>query len=144
MTCNGLHCAGCAGGAAVPVVPIAAFLGADWVAQHLIEVAAVSAGCGAVSVAAVAALMRWCEHREARHAATRSIWAARPEAAPGPTAPAAVPASAHRELAGGMTIINNFYGADGEQVAARVIRQAIPGKAGDAVTREEEIEDEQR
>jgi hypothetical protein len=43
VTCSGLHCAGCAGGAAVPVVPLAVCLGAAWLTEHIIEVAIVSA-----------------------------------------------------------------------------------------------------
>ena len=34
-------------------------------------------------------------------------------------------------------IINNFYGADGEHIAARVIRKALPGQSG-AITNQEE------
>lgn len=71
MSCSGLHCAGCAGGVAVPVVPLAATLGVAWVVEHIIEVAAVSAGCGALAVVAVVWLMRWQERREAVHAASR-------------------------------------------------------------------------
>ena len=40
-----------------------------WVAEHLVEVAAVSAACGALAVAAVVALMRWADRRDARRAA---------------------------------------------------------------------------
>jgi hypothetical protein len=69
VTCSGLHCAGCAGGAAVPVVPLITFCGLAWVAEHLIDVAIVSAACGALSLAAVMALMKWADRRDARQAA---------------------------------------------------------------------------
>ncbi|HTQ95004.1 MAG TPA: hypothetical protein VMK84_36470, partial [Streptosporangiaceae bacterium] len=69
MACAGLHCSGCAGGIGVPPVAFAAVFGLAWVTEHLIEVAAVSAACGVLSVAAVVALMRWTGRREARHAA---------------------------------------------------------------------------
>ena len=79
MACSGLHCSGCAGGMALPVVPLVAFLGAEWVVEHLVEVAAVSATCGALSVAAVVVLMRWGERRDA---ARRQLWTVRAEALP--------------------------------------------------------------
>ena len=59
MSCSGLHCAGCAGGVAVPVVPLVAVCGLAWIAEHLIEVVIVSAACGILSLAAVVVLMRW-------------------------------------------------------------------------------------
>jgi hypothetical protein len=114
VSCSGLHCAGCAGGMAVPVVPLVAFLGLEWVAEHLIAVAAVSAACGILSVAAVVALTRWCERRETRAAARTTLWIARevPAALPRPDRPAIAPVHIH------------FHGAgDGEQ--AEVIRRAL-------------------
>src|ERR1700689_237836 len=68
MSCSGLHCAGCGGGSAAPVVAFAVFCGIDWIVTHLAEVIATSAVCGALSVAAVVALMRWAERRDARQA----------------------------------------------------------------------------
>lgn len=73
MSCPGLHCAGCGAGAGVPPAALAAAFGLAWVAEHLIEVAVVSAACGALAVAAVVALARWQERREARYAAARGI-----------------------------------------------------------------------
>ncbi len=69
MSCPGLHCAGCAGGAAIPVWPLAAVYGLAWIAEHIIEVIAVSAACGVLALAAVVALMRWADRRDARRAA---------------------------------------------------------------------------
>jgi len=69
MACSGLHCGGCGAGSVAPVVALTAFLGAGWVAEHLIEVAVVSAACGVLAVAAVVALMRWADRRDARLAA---------------------------------------------------------------------------
>jgi hypothetical protein len=77
MSCSGLHCAGCAGGMALPVVPLAELYGLVWVTEHLAEVAAVSAACGALAVAAVVVLMRWCDRRQARQAAAHPLWIAR-------------------------------------------------------------------
>jgi len=69
MSCPGLHCAGCAGGAAIPVWPLAAVYGLAWIAEHIVEVIAVSATCGVLTLAAVVALMRWADRRDARRAA---------------------------------------------------------------------------
>ncbi len=84
MSCSGLHCAGCGGGAGVPVVALLALEGAAWVAAHVIEVAAVSAACGALAVAAVAALMRWQDRRQAAFAACGPLLITRLDAAPLP------------------------------------------------------------
>jgi len=65
MACSGLHCAGCAGGLAVPVVPVVSLLGFAWVADHLVLMAATSGACGVLAVAAVVALMRWQDRRQA-------------------------------------------------------------------------------
>ena len=60
MSCPGAgHCAGCGVGGGAPVLAFAAFFGVAWVAEHLIEVAVVSAMCGVLAVAAEVALMHW-------------------------------------------------------------------------------------
>ena len=79
MTCSGLHCAGCAGGIAVPVVPLVAFLGIEWMVEHLVDVAAISATCAVLSILAVVFLMRWGERRDA---VRRQLWAVRADALP--------------------------------------------------------------
>lgn len=73
MSCSGLHCGGCAGGAAVPVVPLLAVYGAAWVAEHIIEVAIVCGVSGALAVAAVVWIMRWTDRRDERR---RVVWLA--------------------------------------------------------------------
>jgi hypothetical protein len=128
MSCNGIHCAGCGAGAAVPPAVLAAALGAAWVIEHLIEVAAVSAACAALAVYAVVALTRAQERREAEHAARGPLLITRPGAAPLP------PARQRAELPPPV-VSNYFYVAD-PVVAARVIRTAIPGTAGDVITGE--------
>jgi hypothetical protein len=131
VSCNGLHCAGCGGGSAVPVVALAAVEGFAWVAAHIIEVAVTSAACGALALAAVAALMRWTDRRDARRAAARPLWSAR-------EVPAVTPAAAVRVAASGAPAIENHYHIHlpdvGEQAAARIIRQALPGTAGESIT----------
>jgi hypothetical protein len=140
MACSGLHCAGCAGGITVPVVPLAAVFGLAWVAEHLIEVAAVCGACGALSVLVVVALMRWGERQDARHA---QIWAARKAALEPPSVTATVipqvrwpdqPVIEYHHHGA----VFNFYGPDGETQAARVIRAALPGQAGDRIITEEQ------
>jgi len=133
MACSGLHCGGCAGGMAVPVVPLVAFLGLAWVAEHLIEVAVVSASCGVLAVAAVVALMRWADRRDARLAARGPLMVTREPSTPALTA-TVTPQVAQGTPAPAIT--NNYYiriDPAGRE-AARIIRQAIPGQAGDAIT----------
>lgn len=114
MACTGLHCACCSGGAAVPPIAFAYACGAAWVAGHLVEVAVTSAVCGALAVAAVVALMRRQDRRQAARAARCSLFVTRPDALPGPGRPAIAPA-----------VVNlNFYGMAPDERAA-IIRAAI-------------------
>jgi hypothetical protein len=69
MACPGVHCACCAGGIAVPVVPLLEVCGAVWVIEHLVEVVIVCGVSGALAVAASIALFRWADRRDARQAA---------------------------------------------------------------------------
>ena len=117
MSCSGLHCSGCAGGAGVPVAALAALEGFSWVAAHVIAVAAVSVTCAALAVAAVAALMRWQDRRQAAFAARGPLLITRPDAAPLP------PARHRAELP--PAVSNYFYVAD-PAMAARAARQALP------------------
>jgi hypothetical protein len=116
VSCSGIHCAGCGAGAAVPPVALAGLLGLTWVAGHLIEVAVVSAACGVLSVAAVVALMRWQDRRQAAFAARGPLLITRPDAAP-------LPPARQREL----PRVVNIYVTDTE-VAGRVARQALPAR----------------
>jgi hypothetical protein len=126
VTCSGIHCAGCAGGAVVPVVPLAAVFGLAWIAGHLIEVAIVAAVCGALAVAAVELLARWSDRRDVRRAAARPLVYVR-------SVQVVTPASQPAAIAPALTV--NFYGPDSD-MAARALFQAIPGHAGDAITEE--------
>jgi hypothetical protein len=134
MSCSGLHCAGCGGGgAAVPVVALAAFVGIDWVAAHLAEVAAISAICGVLAVAALVMLMRWCARRETVVAATRSLWVTRDVPAPAITG-RVIPQAIQQPAAPAIEqhVHYHLHVADGYE-AARVFT-AIPGQAGEAIT----------
>ena len=127
MACPGLHCAGCAGGAAVPVVPLAAVFGLAWVAEHIIEVAIVSAVCGALAVAAVVALMR---REDRRQASIGSLMVTR--AGPPTVTAAAVP----QVTPSPVQVIehHHFVHAITPDPVPAVIRAAIPGQAGDTTT----------
>jgi hypothetical protein len=98
----------------VPVIALIALEGAAWVAAHVIEVAVVSAACGALSVAAVVALMRWQDRRQAAFAARGTLFVTRMDAAP-------LPRARHRAE---LPPVVNIYVAD-TGTAARV-RQALP------------------
>jgi hypothetical protein len=126
--CGGLHCAGCAGGAAAPVVPLAAVFGLAWIAEHLIEVAIVSAVCGALAVAAVVALMKWTDLRDARRAVTWRLLHARSETVQAVTqSGTSVPlTSAERPALGFRDLHLHLDGPAAEQ--AQVIRQALNGR----------------
>jgi hypothetical protein len=119
MSCSGLHCAGCGGGAGVPVIALLALEGGAWVAAHVIEVAAVSAACAVLAVAVVVRLMRWQDRRQAAFAARGPLLISRPDAAPLP------PARQRAELP---PVINNYFYVSDPVVAARVTRQALPAQ----------------
>lgn len=136
MSCSGLHCAGCAGGAAVPVVPLAVVFSLAWIAEHLVEVIVMCGVSGTLAVLVVVALMRWGERQDARRA---QIWAARKAAASRPSITATVIPQASRGTA--LAIENHvhyhYHGERASPEPARVIRTALPGQAGAAITTEE-------
>jgi len=133
MACNGLHCSGCAAGAAIPVWPLAAAYGLAWVAEHLVEVIAVSASCGILAVAAVVALMRWADRRDARHAAHGPLLVTRE--APALTA-TVTPQVTQGTRAPAVEQHVHFHFDPADREAARIIRQALPGMAGAIITEE--------
>jgi len=108
------------------VLALTAFLGVDWVVTHLVEVAIVSGTCGALAVAAVVALMRWCDRRQVRRAASRSLWSVCSEPVTGTRVPYSV-TSAERPALGFRDLHIHL---DGVPVAdqAAVIRQALNGR----------------
>jgi hypothetical protein len=126
MSCGGLHCAGCAGGMALPVVPIVELYGLTWVIEHLAEVVTVSAACGALAVAAVVALMRWCDRRQARAAIGRPYLYVREVPAVTASAERVPIADTARPAVAAPQVVFNFYGVP-EADQAHVIRQALSG-----------------
>ena len=133
MGCSGLHCAGCAGGVTVPVVPLAAVFGVAWIAGHMIEVIAVCGASGALAVLIVVALVRWGERQDARHA---QLWAARKAAlAPAPVTATMLPqAATGARPALEQHVHYHVHLGAAEREAARIIRTALPGQAGAAIT----------
>jgi len=95
MSCPGLHCAGCGGGAAVPVAGLAAVFGVAWVAENIVMVAAVSVACAVLSLAAAAVLMRWAGRRDARRLPLWTVREVAPPAVKAIPAPAAAAAGQH-------------------------------------------------
>lgn len=141
--CPGLHCPGCSEGqslgilGAVAAGVIIADQTVQWVAERIWWIGGTLALSYAVAVAVAMWLESRADARGVRYAEERGI-ASRADVE-GLT-PAGVAWLARHEQPRavlGVTIINNFYGADGEMTAARVIRQALPG-AGDAITSEGE------
>lgn len=109
---------------------LAAAVAIEWVASHAWEILAVTAACGALAVSAVVALMRWGDRREARHMAEHPFLISRP--APATLTATVIPqVSQPQRPAIPQVAIFNFYGA-GSTMAARVIRQQLPGTPGDA------------
>ncbi len=115
------------------VVAVAAGAGAQiaaWLLAWLWLITGLAAAAAVVTALAVAWLMRWARARDDRDAAA---WAQR-RAAELPRAErlSAIPLAQRPAIA---PVVNlNFYGADGEDQAARVLRGVIPGTAGDAIT----------
>ena len=124
MSCPGLHCAGCGAGAGVPPLALAAVFGLAWVAEHLVEVIAVSAACGVLAVAAVVVLMRWAGRRDARRAAEWQFRYVREV----PRSGTRVPISGTQRPALGFRDLHiHLDGAPSAEQAA-VIRQALNGR----------------
>ena len=116
--------------AAVPVVPLAVIFGLAWVAEHIIEVAIVSAVCGALAVAAVVALIRLSDRADARRAARWALIVTRAD--PAPVAARVTP----QITAPPVQVIEHHhyvYAITPDPVPA-MVRAAIPGTAGDAST----------
>ena len=128
MSCSGLHCAGCAGGMAVPVLPLAGVYGVVWIAEHLVEVAIVCGVSGALAVAAVIWLMRWSDRRDA---ARRAAWELRyiREEPLIRTVRSDLPASAERAALPFRDLHIHIDGQPNPEHAA-IIRQAITGRTG--------------
>jgi hypothetical protein len=130
MSCPGLHCACCSAGSAAPALILAACYGADWLATHIVEVVVTSATCGILTFAAVTALIAWADRRDARHAASGPLLYVRADALP--------PSRTSQVSQGTAPAIHNHYGpqfiingTDGQETAARLIRQALTGAVPD-------------
>jgi hypothetical protein len=116
MSCSGLHCAGCGAGAGVPAVALLALEGGAWVATHVIEVAFVSGACAVVAFAAVVALVRRGDRRDALQATRGTLLVTRADAAPLPQASRGTPPAIEQH--------SHFHFGD-EEAAVRVLRKAL-------------------
>jgi hypothetical protein len=124
-----------AAAAGIAVVVIGAL---EWLLARIWWLIGGTAVLAAAAIAAYIALARWTDRREARFADRRRTELAAQAAAelPHRPRPAAVEAAPQPPA-----IVNHYhgpqitiYGRDGEEAAARIIRQALPGTAGEAIT----------
>jgi hypothetical protein len=140
MSCPGLHCPGCSGGqslgilAAVVAVTYVAAETVLWVAEHIWWIVGTLAVCFALAVAASMALEAWADRRGARFAALHGIRSRADVILPEPVRGVVVERVPERPaIAPAPQVVINIFGMPSpEQVA--IIRQAIPGQAGAAVT----------
>jgi hypothetical protein len=142
MSCPGLHCPGCSGGQSLGILAAAAvvlYVAAEavaWVAEHIWWIAGTLAVAFVLAVAGCMALQAWTDRREAKFAARRGLvsradvmgqtggaYEAVAEVMPQRNAPAIAPPQ---------LVINVFGTPTAEQAA--IIRQALPGRAGGAIT----------
>jgi len=136
MKCPGLHCPGCGDGDGVIVclfcglAAVAAAGLAEWVFARVWWILGATAVAFAIAVHIVWRLFRWAERRDARHAAERPFLITR-EA---PAATAMVTPQVTRTTP--PAIVNNYYIRidPASREAAAIIRTALPGKTGDAIT----------
>ncbi|HLK73845.1 MAG TPA: hypothetical protein VKU77_09390 [Streptosporangiaceae bacterium] len=115
------------GGAHLVLLAVAALAvvsAAEWVLSRLLWLLGATAVVFAVAVTAVWWLIRRQQRREAAHAAMRTFVTARVQAVP-------LSSASRRELPAA-THVHLHFGDDAE--AARIIRTALPGQAGDAIT----------
>jgi hypothetical protein len=111
---------------------VAAVEGAEWVLAYLWLIIAVGLAClilsAVLALAVVPRLTRWRDRRDAEaYAAIRPAQAI-PLASP-PSGPA-VPWPQRQAIAPPQVVNFNFYGVDADRAAA-LIRQALPGTAGE-------------
>jgi hypothetical protein len=142
--CAGLHCPGCSEGQSLGILGSVAtgILVADqtvrWVADRIWWIGGTLAVSYAIAVAVTMWLERRADARGVRYAELHGI-ASRADIDELTPAGVAWLASRDQPRALGATVINlSFYGADAEASAVRVIRQALPGQAGEAITEGEE------
>ena len=141
MSCPGLHCPGCTGkqslgvlAGVVGLVYVADQLVA-WVAPHIWEIGGTVAACFILAIAASMWLEAWADRRGARFAARHGILSradVMAAAVPPATVRAAVLQPEWAALAPRQVTINIFGVPSSE--AAAIIRQALPGQAGEAMT----------
>lgn len=100
---------------------LGAIFGVGWILDHLVEVIATSAVCGALALAAVVALMRWADRRDARRV---ELWRVRAETVGPPTVVTPVAGTTTRPALPFRDLHIHFDGMPDTEQAA-VIRRAI-------------------
>jgi hypothetical protein len=138
--CAGLHCPGCSEGQSLGIFGsvAAGVLAADqtvqWVADRIWWIGGTLAASYAVAVAVTMWLERRADARGVRYAEQHGI-ASRADVEELTPAGVAWLTSHEQPHALGATVIKlNIYTADAEASAARIIRTALPGQAGDEIT----------
>lgn len=147
MNCPGLHCPGCSGGQSLGILAGAVTIivitdkTVPWVADRIFWIVGTLALCFALAVAASMWLGRLTERREAAFAAAHGILSRADGIAPLP-APAqhraVVLEPERRAIAPAPQVVVNIFGMNSPAQAAELIRQALPGSAGE-LTPEEEL-----
>lgn len=118
------------------VAALAVISAAEWVLARLWWLLGATAVAFAVAVTAVVWLIRRQQRIEAVRASTQTFIVTRDVQG--------LAALRRQEIGAAPVIINNFYGTGGEETAARVIRCAIAGQSGEAVTEGEADGQEER
>ena len=140
MSCPGLHCPGCSGGQSLGIAA-ATVLGLvlldqtmQWVAEHIWWIGGTLAACFALAVAAGMWLEQWADARGARFAAAHGILSRADVVAPEVVRAVVVEAVPERSpIAPAPQVVVNIFGIPSPEQAA-IIRRALPGQAGDAIT----------
>ena len=156
MGCPGLHCPGCSGGQSLAILGgvvaalAVAYEALEWVRRDIWWISSTAAVCYALAIAASMWLYRWADHRGARFAAAHGIvsradvMALNPaRVVPeirhaqtdfAPAAPAGLPRQQERPAVGPPPAVHiHFHGLPLAEQAA-IIRQALPGQAGESIT----------
>jgi hypothetical protein len=139
MSCPGLHCPGCSGGQSLGVLAAAVGLAVladetvQWVAERIWWIGGTVAACFVLATAASMWLERLSDARCARFAEQRGIASRADVDELNPAGVAWLLRHEQQRPAIGPVVNFNFYGVPADERAA-VIRTAIPGTAGDAIT----------
>jgi hypothetical protein len=138
MSCPGLHCPGCSGRqslgiAAATIAVLVAAETAEYVAERIWWISSTAAACYVLAVAAGMWLERRNDRKAAAWGAARGIYSRADVILPYPVRAEAVTSSSTHPAIGPAVVHLHFHGVPAAEQAA-IIRQAIPGHAGAAIT----------